>query len=210
MKTVVPADEVRYHEFFWKMIYAVYYDRVVDEIFAELPGPVRSVADCGAGYGYWSSFFAQKGLAVAAIDTQAQCLAVLQTTALATPAVTPVERDIHDLGTLGRNAYDVAFSFATLHIARDPARAMHEMVAVTRNGGSIVIALSNVQHPVNHAFWKGATNVNYGVTQDYIDATLAPECSLVLRHDSYPYDNRILAAYGEIPLLTFSVHQKRA
>ncbi len=31
----------------------------------------------------------------------------------------------------------------------------------------------------------------------------------MLRHDSYPYDNRILAAYGEIPLLTFSVHRKR-
>ncbi|MCC6764447.1 MAG: class I SAM-dependent methyltransferase [Deltaproteobacteria bacterium] len=210
MKNVVPADEVRYHEFFWRMIYAVYYDRVVAEIFTRLPGPVRSVVDCGAGYGYWSSFLAQRGLAVAAIDTQARCLEVLQATALATPAVTPVERDIHDLGALGQNAYDVAFSFATLHVARDPGRAMREMVAVTRIGGSIVIALSNVQHPVNHAFWKGASNVNYDVTQDYIDATLASQCSLVLRHDCYPSDNRILAAYGEIPLLTFSVHQKRS
>ena len=210
MKNVAPADEVRYHEFFWKMIYAVYYDRVVDEIVAALPGPVRSVADCGAGYGYWSSFFAQRGLTVAAIDTQAPCLAVLKATALATPRVTPVEHDIHDLESLGRNAYDVAFSFATLHVARDPERAMKEMVAITRNGGSIVIGLSNVQHPVNHAFWKGATNVNYGVTQDYIDATLAAECSLVLRRDCYSYDNRIIAAYGEIPLLTFSVHRKRA
>ncbi|MCC6850261.1 MAG: class I SAM-dependent methyltransferase [Deltaproteobacteria bacterium] len=209
MKGLVPEDEVRYHERFWTMIYAVYYDRIVDEIVSKLPGPARSVADCGAGYGYWSCFLAHKGLSVAAIDTQAACLAVLRATAAALPAVTPIARDIHDLQALGRDTYDVAFSFATLHVARDPARALKEMAAITRRGGSIVIGISNVEHPVNHAFWKDAANVNYDVTQAYIAATLAADCALVFRRDSYSYDNRILAAYGEIPLFTFSVHQKR-
>jgi ubiquinone/menaquinone biosynthesis C-methylase UbiE len=92
--------------------------------------------DVGCGTGHWSSFFAEYGYRVTAIDVSQ----VMIETAMRkqTGSVTYLAADAHELPFPDKQ-FDVTAAITTIEFARNPAGAIREMVRCTKKHGGIVL-----------------------------------------------------------------------
>ncbi len=208
MKSLSSEKEVSYHEFYWTKIYRPYYVPIVNQLFSRLPQSQYKILDCGAGYGFWSSYFSELGHQVTAVDNLSDKLRVLNELARITCNIRCENADLHSLN-FGSNTFDVTFSFATLHILKDPRQGLLEMARVTKPEGHIIVCFGNPEHPLNQIYWQGSDRVKH-VGSKMIKEELGGIASPLFSLSSYAHDARVVAACSDIPLYQFEVYQKKA
>jgi ubiquinone/menaquinone biosynthesis C-methylase UbiE len=208
VKSLASEKEVNYHELYWSKIYMPYYIPMVNQLFSKLPQSHYKMLDCGAGYGFWSSYFSELGHQVTAVDNSSDVLKVLNELSRTNSNICCENANLQNLN-FDPNTFDITFSFSTLHILENPERGLLEMARVTKPDGYIVVCFGNPEHPLNKLYWQTSNRVKYvdsKMIQEKIQGIASPVFSL----SSYAHDARLVAACSDIPLYQFEIFQKKA
>ena len=118
-----------------------YPGQVVDEVLAYAGGPVQSALEVGAGTGKATRLFARRGVAVTAVEPDAQMLAVLRRETVRLP-VHPVHATFESLDTAER--VDLLDSAAAWHWT-DPTTRWERTALLVRPGGTVAFFGSPTQ-----------------------------------------------------------------
>lgn len=108
--------------------------RAVIELAAVRPG--ERALDAGCGTGIYTRRLVAAGATVTGVDSDPEMLAAAR---LKAPSATLVEGDVTAL-PFPDATFDLSLAVTLLCFARDPQRAVQELVRVTRPGGRVVLA----------------------------------------------------------------------